>query len=92
MLTLSQVRDLRSIYQKLIQVLYPPRQGHNREVLRQEPLIWTLGTKTDVIMLVSFRDWDLWGPLVLCLGLGALLSLNVRASGLGILSTDPDPP
>jgi len=24
------------------------------------------------------RDWDLWGPLVLCLGLGALLSLNVR--------------
>lgn len=27
------------------------------------------------------RDWDLWGPLVLCLGLGALLSLNVRVSG-----------
>ena len=26
------------------------------------------------------RDWDLWGPLVLCLGLGALLSLNVRVS------------
>jgi len=49
------VRDLRSIYHKLIQVLYPPRQGKNREVL---------------------RDWDLWGPLVLCLGLGALLSLN----------------
>jgi len=24
------------------------------------------------------RDWDLWGPLVLCLGLGALLSFNVR--------------
>jgi len=49
------VRDLRSIFHKLIQVLYPPRQGQNREVL---------------------RDWDLWGPLVLCLGLGALLSLN----------------
>jgi len=53
------VRDLKSIYHKLIQVLYPPRQGQNREVL---------------------RDWDLWGPLVLCLGLGALLSLNAPAA------------
>jgi len=53
------VRDLKSIYHKLIQVLYPPRQGKNREVL---------------------RDWDLWGPLVLCLGLGALLSLNAPAA------------
>ena len=33
-LTVNQVRDLRSIYHKLIQVLYPPRQGQNREVLR----------------------------------------------------------
>lgn len=24
------------------------------------------------------RDWDLWGPLVLCLTLGILLSINVR--------------
>jgi len=48
-------RDLKSIYYKLVQVLYPPRQSQNREVL---------------------REWDLWGPLVLCLGLGALLSLN----------------
>ncbi|KAF9778985.1 Yip1 domain-containing protein [Thelephora terrestris] len=52
-------RDLKSIYHKLIQVLYPPRQGHNSEVL---------------------RDWDLWGPLVLCLGLGALLSFSAPAA------------
>jgi len=58
-ITTTIVRDLRSIYHKLIQVLYPPRRGRNREVL---------------------RDWDLWGPLVLCLGLGALLSLNAPAA------------
>ncbi len=25
------------------------------------------------------RDWDLWGPLILCLMLGILLSINVSA-------------
>ncbi|KAH8092646.1 Yip1-domain-containing protein [Cristinia sonorae] len=52
-------RDLLSIYTKLIQVLYPPRSGSSREVL---------------------RDWDLWGPLVLCLMLGILLSINAPAN------------
>lgn len=37
--------------------------------------MWAENTFTNVY---TFRDWDLWGPLVLCLGLGALLSLNVR--------------
>ncbi|KAG8828957.1 hypothetical protein FRC17_007276 [Serendipita sp. 399] len=27
----------------------------------------------------ALRDWDLWGPLVLCLGLAVMLSINVRA-------------
>ncbi|KAG9051546.1 hypothetical protein FS837_004056 [Tulasnella sp. UAMH 9824] len=48
-------RDLKSIYTKLIQVLYPARSGSNREVL---------------------RDWDLWGPLILCLALGIMLSIS----------------
>lgn len=52
-------RDLFSIYTKLVQVLYPPRSGGSREVL---------------------RDWDLWGPLVLCLLLGILLSINAPAT------------
>ncbi|PIL35511.1 hypothetical protein GSI_02239 [Ganoderma sinense ZZ0214-1] len=52
-------RDLLSIYTKLIQVLYPPRNRGNRDLL---------------------RDWDLWGPLVLCLMLGILLSMNAPAS------------
>lgn len=26
------------------------------------------------------RDWDLWGPLMLCLLLGIMLSINVRVS------------
>lgn len=29
-------------------------------------------------MLFVFRDWDLWGPLILCLMLGIMLSINVR--------------
>lgn len=51
------MRDLRSIYTKLLQVLYPP-QGGSRSAL---------------------RDWDLWGPLVICLSLAITLSLEVSA-------------
>lgn len=49
------MRDLRSIYTKLLQVLYPPHGG----------------------MQSSLRDWDLWGPLVICLSLAITLSLDV---------------
>ncbi|KAI0690161.1 Yip1-domain-containing protein [Cytidiella melzeri] len=60
-------RDLLSIYTKLVQVLYPPRGGGSREVL---------------------RDWDLWGPFVLCLLLGVLLSVNAPASqSLGVFTS-----
>ncbi|GBE87976.1 hypothetical protein BKA93DRAFT_818536 [Sparassis latifolia] len=52
-------RDLLSIYTKLVQIMYPPRAGNKREVL---------------------RDWDLWGPLGICLLLGILLSVNAPAS------------
>ncbi|THH05860.1 hypothetical protein EW145_g4488 [Phellinidium pouzarii] len=53
--TTTIARDLRSIYIKVVQVLYPSRSGVGREVL---------------------RDWDLWGPLILCLLLGIMLSAN----------------
>ncbi|KIJ66973.1 hypothetical protein HYDPIDRAFT_85061 [Hydnomerulius pinastri MD-312] len=34
------------------------------------------------------RDWDLWGPLLLCLGLGIMLSVNAPASqALGLFTT-----
>ncbi|KAI0342785.1 Yip1-domain-containing protein [Trametopsis cervina] len=60
-------RDLLSIYTKLVQVLYPPRGGASREVL---------------------RDWDLWGPFVLCLLLGILLSVNAPAAqSLGVFTS-----
>ncbi|OCH95349.1 Yip1-domain-containing protein [Obba rivulosa] len=65
--TTTIARDLLSIYTKLVQVLYPPRSGAGREVL---------------------RDWDLWGPLVLCLMLGILLSINASsAQSLGIFTS-----
>ncbi|QRW03967.1 protein YIP4 [Ceratobasidium sp. AG-Ba] len=53
--TATIARDLLSIYNKLLQVLYPRRTGAGREVL---------------------RDWDLWGPLILCLAFGILMSVN----------------
>ncbi|KAJ7650164.1 hypothetical protein FB45DRAFT_887139 [Roridomyces roridus] len=49
-------RDLFSIYNKLVQVLYPVRAS-GREVL---------------------RDWDLWGPLILCLLLAIMMSLTAK--------------
>jgi len=59
-------RDLRSIYSKLVQVLYP-RRSLGREVL---------------------RDWELWGPLLLCLGLSIMLSIDAPASqSLGVFSS-----
>ncbi|ORX38497.1 Yip1 domain-domain-containing protein [Kockovaella imperatae] len=49
------MRDLRSIYAKLLQVVYPPKGGGSNELL---------------------RDWDLWGPLVICLSLAIILSVD----------------
>ncbi|KAL7422733.1 hypothetical protein Q5752_002025 [Cryptotrichosporon argae] len=51
------MRDLTSIYAKLLQVLYPPKGGNNQ----------------------ALRDWDLWGPLVICLSLAIFLSLDSPA-------------
>lgn len=59
------MRDLRSIYTKLLQVLYPP-QGGSRSAL---------------------RDWDLWGPLVICLSLAITLSLDVSLDGFRELTS-----
>ncbi|KAL0954507.1 hypothetical protein HGRIS_003474 [Hohenbuehelia grisea] len=60
------LRDLTSIYHKLVQVLYP-RKSSGREVL---------------------RDWDLWGPLILCLMLGIMLSINApKDQSLGVFTS-----
>ncbi|KAI8969496.1 Yip1-domain-containing protein [Trametes punicea] len=77
-------RDLLSIYTKLIQVLYP------REVMGIE-----ISCGTHVVVPEQrrglrrfYRDWDLWGPLVLCLMLGILLSINAPPSqSLGVFTS-----
>jgi len=64
--TTTIVRDLHSIYIKVVQVLYPRRTGAGREVL---------------------KDWDLWGPLILCLMLGIMLSVNApKDQALGVFT------
>jgi len=55
----QQLRDLKSIYAKLLQVLYPPRAGSS-------------GSGSELL-----KEWDLWGPLVICLALAIVLSLDV---------------
>ena len=60
---LLQLRDLRSIWAKLLQVLYPPRSGG-------------IGSGSDLL-----KEWDLWGPLVICLALAIMLSLDVSSRG-----------
>jgi len=52
------MRDLNSIYAKLLQVLYPPKGGGTNQLL---------------------RDWDLWGPLIICLSLAITLSIDSPA-------------
>ena len=32
------------------------------------------------LLICSHSDWDLWGPFLICLTLGILLSVNVSAS------------
>jgi len=87
-----QARDLLSIYTKLVQVLYPRRKGDARQVLRSAPLPpprWLKQVETEVL-IGSKREWDLWGPLILCLGLGIMLSINV--SPYVYTCTRPHPP
>lgn len=68
-------RDLLSIYSKLVQVLYP-RRTQGREVLKLMSFLPTYFVLLTHAYDLS-RDWDLWGPLILCLLLGIMLSVNV---------------
>ena len=51
------------------------RKGAGREVLRSVTAHKCHGPQQG--SLFFGRDWDLWGPLILCLMLGILLSINV---------------
>lgn len=64
------MRDLTSIYQKLLQVLYPPKGNGTNQLLRSVLVI-----RSDQVL--TCRDWDLWGPLVICLSLAIVLSIDV---------------
>ena len=66
----EQMRDLTSIYQKLLQVLYPPKGNGTNQLLRSVFVI-----RSDQELM--YRDWDLWGPLVICLSLAIVLSIDV---------------
>jgi hypothetical protein len=88
-----QMRDLSSIYAKLLQVLYPPKQGGSNELLRYVNSVTTtfllregsqrVRTQANIpFCFLVHSEWDLWGPLVICLALAIILSIDVNFSWL----------
>mmetsp|Transcript_30180 Transcript_30180/g.64702 ORF Transcript_30180/g.64702 Transcript_30180/m.64702 type:complete len:255 (-) Transcript_30180:844-1608(-) len=71
------MRDVRSVASKLKVVLLPMERslpyGGYSGVSQSESIDLT---ERDKQIIESLRDWDLWGPLVVCLGLAVLLSLK----------------
>lgn len=65
-----------SIYNKLVQVLYPRRSGAAREVLKLVSGESKYLQNSDSPLS---RDWDLWGPFILCLSLALMIGLNAPA-------------
>jgi len=71
------MRDVRSVGSKLKVVLLPMERslpyGGYSGVSQSETIDLT---ERDKQILESLRDWDLWGPLVVCLALAVLLSIK----------------
>jgi len=71
------MRDVRSVGSKLKVVLLPMERslpyGGYSGVSQSETIDLT---ERDKQIIESLSDWDLWGPLVVCLGLAILLSLK----------------
>lgn len=71
------MRDVRSVGSKLKVVLLPMERslpyGGYSGVSQSESIDLT---ERDKLIIESLRDWDLWGPLVVCLGLAVLLSIK----------------
>jgi len=70
------MRDARSVGGKLKIVLFPLSKAELLEynaVLTEEQIVQSEGQKK---VLAKLRDWDLWGPLIVCLSLSILLSMR----------------
>ncbi|VEU44918.1 unnamed protein product [Pseudo-nitzschia multistriata] len=71
------MRDVRSVARKLKVVLLPMERslpyGGYSGVSQSESIDLT---ERDKLIIESLRDWDLWGPLVVCLTLAVLLSIK----------------
>lgn len=71
------LRDVRAVGEKLRVVMMPMDRGVSLSYTQvsqsqdEEEL-----SENDRQMIQSLKDWDLWGPLVLCLGLAVLLSIK----------------
>lgn len=86
-------RDLLAVWSKMREVLYPRYLlgGSMTTATTFSELAGRLGN-VDVDALLGqnhmtpgLRDWDLWGPLLFCLALSALLSVRSREEQRGVV-------
>ncbi|KAK1829176.1 hypothetical protein QBC39DRAFT_392726 [Podospora conica] len=85
-------RDLLAVWSKMREVLYPRYLlGGDMNMGSMSQLAGRLGS-VDVDALLGqnhmtpgLRDWDLWGPLLFCLALSALLSVRSREEQRGVV-------
>ena len=83
------LRDVRAVGQKLKVVLSPldrnPASLAYASVAQTEDTQQQELSENDAKVLQELKDWDLWGPLVLCLTLGVALSLRAPADQSSIV-------
>jgi hypothetical protein len=81
------MRDVRSVSSKLKVVLMPLQKSNPLEYMYQT--VSNLDDSSDGTItqdedqkkvLSTLRDWDLWGPLIVCLGLSIILSIRAPSS------------
>jgi len=81
------MRDVRSVSSKLKVVLMPLQKSNPLEYMYQT--VSNLDDSPDGTItqgedqkkvLSTLRDWDLWGPLIVCLGLSIILSIRAPSS------------
>ena len=75
------MRDLGSVGIKLKHVLFPPSSSPSASASNHQfSYLYNADDEMSNATLKSLKDWDLWGPLLVCLMLSIILSINAPDS------------
>ena len=75
------MRDLGSVGIKLKHVLFPPSSSPSTSASNHQfSYLYNADDEMSNATLKSLKDWDLWGPLLVCLMLSIILSINAPDS------------